>query len=149
MTFADNPQKCKGVAFITYVDANFAKASIKKLSGLCLNESKPNLKLSCELNTRKQAQEWKPPSEARVSLKFSGNDHSSSRKRKKREGERSKHCYRCGGYCQDPSTCTAERICYRCKGTGHLSTQCPLRTNPPSSTSTIFSAENKKIKFSD
>ena len=61
MTFADNPQKCKGVAFITYVDANFAKASIKKLSGLCLNESKPNLKLSCELNTRKQAQEWKPP----------------------------------------------------------------------------------------
>jgi RNA recognition motif-containing protein len=152
MTFADNPQKCKGVAFVTFVNAASAKSSIEKLSGLCLNESKPHLRLGCELNTRKQAQEWKPPSEARVSLNFSGNDHSGTGKKRKNLGKgNTKCCYRCGGLCQDPSKCTAERICYKCKGTGHLSSHCPLRKNPnlPSSTSSIISSENKKMKFDD
>ena len=150
MTFADNPQKCKGVAFVTFVDVDSAKSSIGKLSGLVLNESKPHLKLSCELNTRKQAKEWRPPSEARVSLNFSGKHDGGDKKRKNRDGY-SKRCYRCGGHCPDPSLCTAERICYKCKGTGHLSSQCPLRSKSgvPSSTSDIISSENKKIKFDD
>lgn len=39
----------------------------------------------------------------------------------------SKRCYRCGGK-HDPATCTNPRICYRCKSSEHMSTQCPLKS---------------------
>jgi hypothetical protein len=45
---------------------------------------------------------------------------------KKKKGE--SRCYRCGG-AHDPKTCTNPRICYRCKGTDHLSKDCPKKKN--------------------
>lgn len=37
-----------------------------------------------------------------------------------------KACYRCGKM-HDPLTCNNPRICYRCKSTSHLSSDCPLK----------------------
>ena len=34
-----------------------------------------------------------------------------------------KRCFRCGE-CHDPKKCTNARICYRCKSTDHLSSEC-------------------------
>lgn len=38
----------------------------------------------------------------------------------------SKRCFRCGGQ-HDSSTCENPRICYRCKSTEHISSECPLK----------------------
>eukprot|EP01039_Chlorochromonas_danica_P005853 gene5854-6446_t len=35
-------------------------------------------------------------------------------------------CYRCGGK-HEPKECTNPRICYRCRSTEHISSNCPLR----------------------
>jgi RNA recognition motif-containing protein len=154
VTFEDNKQKCKGVAFVTFVDTESAEMCINKLSGISLNEAKPHLKVSCELNKRKQAKEWKPPSQARVSLNFTGKQSRGGNAKDAAAGaDRPKRCYRCGGN-HEPSNCHAERICYRCKSTEHLSGQCPLRKGGPkpllpSSSSALVSTENKKIKFGD
>lgn len=46
--------------------------------------------------------------------------------RKPEKDRLEKRCYRCGEY-HDPQTCSNERICYRCRQTGHLSKFCPLK----------------------
>jgi hypothetical protein len=39
-----------------------------------------------------------------------------------------KTCYRCGQiHSQDPKQCPNPRICYKCKGTDHLSSDCPKK----------------------
>jgi hypothetical protein len=38
-----------------------------------------------------------------------------------------KHCFRCGGI-HDPSTCNNPRICYKCRTSGHLSSECPKKS---------------------
>lgn len=38
-----------------------------------------------------------------------------------------KRCFRCGE-AHNPITCNNPRVCYRCKGTGHLSTECPKKS---------------------
>jgi len=43
------------------------------------------------------------------------------------DGKR-KACYRCGKM-HDPLTCSNPRICYRCKSTSHISSDCPLKKN--------------------
>lgn len=150
VTFDDNKTKCKGIAFVSFVDRTSADACCEKFSGISLNEAKPHVKIVCEINKRKQEKEWKPPSEAKVSLKFSGNNYNSG---KNGGGEREKKCYRCGGN-HNPATCEAERICYRCKQTGHLSSQCPLRPGGPkpllpTSKSELVSSSNTKITFGE
>lgn len=154
VTFDDNKSKCKGIAFVTFIDRASADECCKKFSGISLNEEKPHVKIICQINKRKQEKEWKPPSDAKVSLKFSGNNYNHSGKSGKYGGDqKEKRCYRCGGN-HNPSTCQAERICYRCKQTGHLSSQCPLRPGGPkpllpTSKSDLVSSENTKITFGD
>jgi hypothetical protein len=43
-----------------------------------------------------------------------------------------KRCYRCGEK-HDPATCQNQRICYRCKQSDHVSSQCPLKNSSSSS----------------
>ena len=37
-----------------------------------------------------------------------------------------KRCYRCGGD-HEPSACTNDRICYKCKSSDHISSECPIK----------------------
>ena len=148
VTFDDNKQKCKGIAFVTFVDSISAENCCKKLSGISLNEAKPNVKVSCEVNRKVQKKEWKPPSDAKVSLSFKNKGTVDAA-----SGRAEKRCYRCGGR-HNPAECRADRICYRCKSSGHLSAQCPSRPGGPkpllpSSQSSLVSKENKKIKFDE
>jgi hypothetical protein len=46
-----------------------------------------------------------------------------NKKIKKEQGPR---CYRCGG-AHDPKTCENPRVCYKCRGTDHLSKDCPKK----------------------
>jgi hypothetical protein len=52
-----------------------------------------------------------------------------SLKKQKREPPQGvKTCYRCGQiHSQDPKQCPNPRICYKCKGTDHLSSDCPKK----------------------
>lgn len=150
VTFPDNKQKCKGIAFVTFVDKASAEGCSEKLRGISLNEAKPHVKVSCEMNRRKQEKEWKPPSDAKVSLSFN-NTLKRGKNSHGQGGERVMRCYRCGGN-HNPTECREERICYRCKSTGHLSAQCPSRPGGPkpllpTSNSTIVSQKNTKITF--
>jgi hypothetical protein len=43
-----------------------------------------------------------------------------------------KRCYRCGEK-HDPATCQNPRICYRCKQSDHVSSQCPFKNSSSSS----------------
>ena len=47
---------------------------------------------------------------------------------KKKKQQMQKHCARCGGL-HDITACTNSRICYKCKGTDHISTDCPKKSN--------------------
>ncbi len=128
--FEDNPSKCKGVAFVTFLSVQYAQQCCEKMSGLILNDKKPHMKLRAEINTKKQEKEWQPPSQTKVDLSFSGRIHDNTGKRKKKGASGTPRCYRCGGNCPDPKMCENPRICYRCKSTEHLSSQCPLKKNP-------------------
>ena len=44
-----------------------------------------------------------------------------------------KKCYRCGED-HEPKTCTNLRVCYRCRGTDHLSVDCPKKPKKKVST---------------
>lgn len=46
----------------------------------------------------------------------------------KKKKQQQKHCARCGGL-HDITACTNSRICYKCKGTDHISIDCPKKSN--------------------
>lgn len=106
----DNPKKTRGVAFVTYESADQARLCITAIHGQTLNKKL----ISAE------------PSRPKPTVS-PGKGAGSFKKRKGAEGG-DKRCYRCGGK-HEAATCTAERICYRCKSTEHLSSACPLKKN--------------------
>ena len=98
--FEDNPNRCRGLAYVN-----------------C--PTKEEFERTLKLNGQKVG---------RMNITAV---ESSPEQNKKREGAGKKEkgesrCYRCGGT-HDPKTCTNPRICYRCKGTDHLSKDCPKK----------------------
>ena len=132
--FPDSPNKCKGVAFITFTNKAAADLCVKKLDGMeaekeagkgAGGEDKEGadartMTIHAEINKRKQAKEWKPPAaKTAPSVVF-------KRGVGMGEGEKEIRCYRCGGK-HEPKDCTFDRQCYRCRSTDHISSECPLK----------------------
>ncbi len=100
VNFDDNKSKCKGIAFVKVATKAIAKYLKSKVHG---NEMNGKI-ISCELTAKKETVNKKPkPSDSK-------------------DGR----CYRCGEK-HDPSECSNQRICYRCKSTEHLSKDCPKK----------------------
>jgi hypothetical protein len=107
--FEDNKSKCKGFGFVTFEDAESTDRAIS-LTGA--NMGKKTLAVAQCVDREKE----KP-----------------TRKKAEKEGEmpaikkaRVPKCYRCGEN-HDPATCSNPRICYRCRSSDHISSQCPKK----------------------
>jgi len=138
--FPDKPGKCKGVAFVTFNNLKAALACCTTLDGLDLPKADGTAgkTLRCEVNNRKQAQEWKPPD---LSLVPKGIVYKPNNKLVSNNGEpKVKRCYRCGSTDHEPKDCHNDRMCYRCRSTDHISTECPLRKAPHSSSGSSSSS---------
>ena len=96
--FDDNSHKCKGIAFVKL-------ANIDDLN-TCLAASEKMLN-NRVIKIVKSINKPAPVVEAAPKRKQKG-------------------CYRCGQL-HDATTCTNPRICYRCKSTEHISSNCPLK----------------------
>ena len=118
--FADNPSKCKGVAFVTFRDEESVQKAIE-LTGTEM-EGK-TLKIEA----------------FRSDLSTSVAKSSSTALAESPVGKvDNKRCYRCGGK-HDAKTCTNARICYRCKSADHLSFDCPQKKPPVNPRKKVFS----------
>lgn len=103
--FDDNPKKCKGVAFVTYDTAELAASCITAIHASHLNN-----------RVIKAVPEHQPAPPLHSKPKFIP-----------KQGEVfQKRCFRCGGL-HDSLGCSEARVCYRCRGTDHLSFDCPLK----------------------
>lgn len=100
VNFDDNKSKCKGIAFVKVATKAIAKYLKSKVHGTEMNGKI----ISCELTAKKDV----------VSKK--------SKPTESKDGR----CYRCGEK-HDPTECANQRICYKCKGTDHLSKDCPKK----------------------
>lgn len=109
--FEDKPEKCRGLAYVTFkTDEDYKQAL--KLSGMDM-EGRTLQIVPCAVHKSETPQGNKP------FVKGSFN------KAKLPEGvEKIPRCYRCG-MLHDVNQCTNKRICYKCKSTEHLSSQCP------------------------
>jgi hypothetical protein len=109
LMFEDNPKKCKGMAFITLSAAQRQfEEKILSLTGEKVNDRGHVLKVEREVTNF--------------------NKDVSSHSKKEKDNIITKRCYRCGEK-HDPATCKNPRICYRCKATDHLSSNCPKRNS--------------------
>ena len=137
--FPDSPNKCKGVAFVTFTNRAAAERCVRKLDGMeGANSNKGEgdsgsskvMTIHAEINKRKQTKEWKPPAaRAGPSVVFKNGV----------DGDKEIRCYRCGGK-HEPKDCTFDRQCYRCRSTDHISSECPLKKGNSGSGSVGFPA---------
>lgn len=102
--FSDNPNRCRGIGYV-----NCATEEDYNQAILLHGQQAGKMTIS--------AIESNPP------VKEERDDAGSSNKYK---GPKRLHCYRCGGP-HDPKECNNERICYRCRKSGHLSGACPMK----------------------
>ena len=110
--FEDKPDKCRGLAYVTFrTEEDYNKGLA--LSGIEM-EGRTLQIIPCAPFVVKGGDAGK----SNVKGAFKGRG-------KLPEGVvKIPRCYRCGAL-HDPNTCSNPRICYRCKGTDHLSSQCP------------------------
>lgn len=97
--FDDNPNKCRGIAFVTLKDLD----SVSK--ALQLSERQLGTKLLKVQTVKVEKNDYVKPMSNRT---------------------QTPRCYRCGEN-HDASTCSNPRICYRCKSKDHISSNCPLK----------------------
>jgi hypothetical protein len=119
--FEDRPEKCRGLAYVTFKskeDYDQALAlSGKEYEGRTL-----------------QIVPCAPQGKSGETNRKAHNPRADQGRGKLPEGVvKINRCYRCGAM-HDPSTCTNQRICYKCKSTEHLSSQCPMK-KPKAATS--------------
>lgn len=136
--FEDSPQRCKGLAYVTFHSEDDYRMALaltnRSMAGrtLSIEVCKPNKPTISEgghsygdrsgdikqLEDRSKGsgrkQDDHPASSSSLSSSSFGKKKINSR------------CYRCGMQ-HDVNQCTNKRICYRCKSTEHLSSQCPLK----------------------
>lgn len=112
--FEDKPDKCRGLAYVTFKDdADFQKAL--KMNGTEM-EGRTLQIVPCAPMTSGSAAKANKPF---VKMAFKGGKGALP------EGVvKIPRCYRCG-LLHDVNQCTNKRICYKCKSTEHLSSQCP------------------------
>ena len=96
--FEDNSRKCKGIAFVKLANMDDLNTC------LAANDKMLNNRV---IKIVKSANKPAPIVEAPPKRKQKG-------------------CYRCGQL-HDAATCTNPRICYRCKSTEHISSNCPMK----------------------
>lgn len=125
--FEDRPEKCRGLAYVTFKsteDYNKAIAlSGKEYEGRSLQI------VPCAPMVTKTGDAPGAGTGGKSNIKGAFK----SKGKQLPEGVvKIPRCYRCGAL-HDAKTCTNQRICYKCKGTDHLSSQCPLKKKPAAS----------------
>lgn len=106
LSFPDNPNKCNGLAYVNCTNMDDYNRALK-LNGTPCGKMKLSAVPSTQETKKHKAEDNRKEKKLRIKSEI-------------------KHCYRCGGD-HDPKTCTNPRICYRCRATDHLSSQCPKK----------------------
>lgn len=101
--FDDNENRCRGLAYVNCPTKEEFDRTLK-LNGIKVGR----MNITAVESSSKQQ------------------DHAAMGGKKKGKTAGETRCYRCGGT-HDPKTCTNLRICYKCKGTDHLSKDCPKK----------------------
>jgi hypothetical protein len=109
--FEDKPEKCRGLAYVTF------KSEEDYTKGLALNGQQMDGRT---LQIVPCAPFKNEGDKANVKGAFKG-------RAKLPEGVvKIPRCYRCGQL-HDAAQCNNPRICYKCKSTEHISSQCPMK----------------------
>lgn len=116
LCFPDNPNRCRGIGYINCEnDDDFQRCL--QLQGMQIGK----MTISAQESNLPAKQ---PHHESAANLGPSGMKGNNAAGKKKEKGP--PRCYRCGQL-HDPNTCTNERICYKCRQPGHLSSQCTFK----------------------
>ena len=123
--FDDNPMKCRGLAYVTYKSPDAMQKAINTLHGKVMGK----LSLSVVKANPTSTNHNKKPTPAgngpdKKRKKFASLDADSDAAVAAKQ--RKPRCYRCGGS-HDPTECNNPRVCYRCRSTEHLSSDCPFK----------------------
>jgi len=113
LNFPDNPSRCNGLGYINCSSEADYQKCLEVLNGLQYGKLR--------LTVVPSAQERKKSDRNQSNSK---DEDQTNKKRRKGEAGRTPRCYRCGQM-HDPTTCSNPRICYRCRSTEHISSQCP------------------------
>lgn len=129
--FEDRPEKCRGLAYVTFTsEEDYQKALA--LSGQEY-EGRTLKIVPCAPFSKGPSTPFESKS-SNIKGAFKGRS-------KLPEGVvKITRCYRCGEM-HDPNQCTNKRICYKCKSTEHLSSQCPFKKPKPTPAVTAGNAE--------
>ncbi|RYH14108.1 hypothetical protein EON65_34140 [archaeon] len=100
LTFPDNPQRCKGLAYVNFADEDeFSRALA--VDGIKVENKTLNVV------------------ESKIATKSSTGE--------KKKYNKVKRCFRCGKTGHEPKECTNPRVCYKCLATDHISKDCPKK----------------------
>jgi|EP01033_Poteriospumella_lacustris_P015170 hypothetical protein len=115
LCFQDNPNRCRGIGYINCEhDDDFQRCL--QLQGMTIGK----MTISAQESKLPAKQ---PHHQAVAGMGPNGGKGPSAHAKKAKGPPR---CYRCGQM-HDPATCSNERICYKCRQPGHLSSQCPVK----------------------
>lgn len=113
LCFQDNPNRCRGIGYVNCEHEDDFQRCLQ-LQGMTIGK----ITISAQESKLPAKQ---PHHQAVADMGPNGGKGPSSQAKKAKGPPR---CYRCGQM-HDPATCTNERICYKCRQPGHLSSQCP------------------------
>lgn len=106
LNFPDNPNRCNGLGYLNCNSEEEYNECISKLNGQSYGKLALSVVPSSQPRKTREERKNKP--------------------KPKKEKDATPKCYRCG-QAHEPKTCTNPRICYRCRGTDHLSNACPQK----------------------
>eukprot|EP01032_Pedospumella_encystans_P013394 gene13394-15422_t len=119
--FEDAPEKCRGLAYVTFKTEEDYQQALK-LSGMDM-EGRTLQIVPCAVHKNETPEGNKP---------FVKGTFKKGKAPLPEGVQRIPRCYRCG-LLHDAQQCTNDRICYKCRGTDHISSQCPHK-KPKAST---------------
>lgn len=113
LCFQDNPNRCRGIGYVNCEHEDDFQRCLQ-LQGMTIGK----MTISAQESKLPAKQ---PHHQAVADMGPNGGKGPSAQAKKAKGPPR---CYRCGQM-HDPATCSNERICYKCRQPGHLSSQCP------------------------